>query len=701
MKFHYLIIPSLTHPIYSAIVDLPNHLRLSGKTVESSRLSTTTGPRLVDQYIGIPFAAPPTGELRFRPPSEYSGKWSGVREFVTSTKGCYTGKEGTSEDCLYLNVFRPAGMASTEKLPVMVWIFGGGFTAGKVDLYNGTELAAREGVVVVVPSYRLGAFGFYSAPALMNESGTTGNWGILDQQLALRWVQSNIGAFGGDKSKVVLFGQSAGAISISAHLVTKGSRGLFASAILSSPTASSPYFFQRMEDAYQFSNWMATTVAKCVDANDLECLRSVPASKLVVSNGHRDIDPPEWASRLFPYMPWGMTIDGTVLEGTPLELAALGRVANVPVMIGVTQHEGSAFSLVLRSLVRPTFKSNIKPSQVAPITSHLLGDPVFTAELMEDYPLYEKAAPFVNSSTTKAPPNSTVSAEELSRQIEQLKSFDLAQMSKTDIVRIAPALARSRPVSPEGNYDKAPLLFFMDALRDSMFACPSLDFATALAANNGGRVWFYNFALDVWADTPWNSTSVRALVPGGSDMTLSELGAFHSSELPFIWNLFPEKHALPGDVANINTFFTAFTAPQFCPANSFKRTVANQMGCLWANMARCGGPQCGGTCNTTTTWNKFDAGSVLSIDNRGEYVMKTVQQSGRAPVGAFMPSMGQCAKWKNLHIPFHNFAQDSLNRTSPIPPLQAASAIADSNSGISSVSSLRVVALITLIGFLI
>ena len=153
----------------------------------------------VDAYLGIPFAEPPVNQLRFRPPQPLARKWDGIKCFGELRNGCYTGKEGTSEDCLYLNVYRPQNIAAAVQLPVMVWIYGGGFTSGKVDMFNGTELAARNNVIVVVPAYRLGAFGFLASNKTYAESGTTGNWGFLDQQFALKWVQTNIASFKGDR----------------------------------------------------------------------------------------------------------------------------------------------------------------------------------------------------------------------------------------------------------------------------------------------------------------------------------------------------------------------------------------------------------------------------------------------------------------------------------------------------------------------
>jgi para-nitrobenzyl esterase len=190
-------------------------------------------------YHGIPFAAPPTGDLRWRPPAPVQ-PWSGVKETKEYSATCPQPASpaplNMSEDCLYLNIWTPAKSAE-EKLPVMVFFYGGGFAnvAGSMPLYNGTTLA-RNGVIVVTPNYRLGALGFLAHPRLDYESpnNASGNYGIMDQQAALRWVQNNIDKFGGDPSRVTIFGQSAGAESVLVHVASPTSKGLFGQAIVES-----------------------------------------------------------------------------------------------------------------------------------------------------------------------------------------------------------------------------------------------------------------------------------------------------------------------------------------------------------------------------------------------------------------------------------------------------------------------------------
>ncbi|HEY5349853.1 MAG TPA: carboxylesterase family protein, partial [Candidatus Lustribacter sp.] len=197
----------------------------------------------VRSFKGIPFAAPPVGPLRWKAPQPVA-RWSGVRDATAFGPECaQPAPPGTrtSEDCLTLNVWTPA--ATGANLPVMVWIYGGGFAVGgsKYPVYDGTSLA-RHGVVVVTLNYRLNVFGFLAHPALTAESPehTSGNYGLLDQVAALRWVQANAAAFGGNPHNVTIFGESAGAASVSALMTMPRANGLYVRAIMGSAPVFRP-----------------------------------------------------------------------------------------------------------------------------------------------------------------------------------------------------------------------------------------------------------------------------------------------------------------------------------------------------------------------------------------------------------------------------------------------------------------------------
>ena len=194
----------------------------------------------IDEFLGIPYAAPPVGPLRWRPPQP-AAHWTGVRPATKFGPHCPQtgspfGLASMSENCLFLNVYAPAG-SLRGSLPVMVWIHGGDLTAGESNDYNPAGLV-RDGTVVVTINYRLGALGFLADPALKSPNGSSGDYGLMDQQAALRWVQQNIRQFGGNPRNVTIFGESAGGLSVLSQLVSPAARGLFTKAIIESGSYS-------------------------------------------------------------------------------------------------------------------------------------------------------------------------------------------------------------------------------------------------------------------------------------------------------------------------------------------------------------------------------------------------------------------------------------------------------------------------------
>ena len=298
----------------------------------------------VRAFLGIPYAAPPVGDLRWKPPVAAS-KWTGVLKAAEFGSHCMQGNvfgdmvfhdAGGSEDCLTLNVWVPA-KAPREKLPVMVWIYGGGFVAGSTSegRQDGSHLA-QQGVVVVSMNYRLGIFGFFVHPELAKESGrnAAGNYGLLDQTAALRWVQDNIAAFGGDPGNVTIFGESAGSFSVSAQMASPLAKGLFQKAIGESGGAfdSGGIPFESLAAREEKD---AKAVSEKLGVQTLAQLRAIPAQKLLEA-----FAPPQ--SRGFDF---GPDVDGYFLSESVPAIFAAGKQNDVPLLAGWNHDEGS-FNIV-------------------------------------------------------------------------------------------------------------------------------------------------------------------------------------------------------------------------------------------------------------------------------------------------------------------------------------------------------------------
>ena len=288
-------------------------------------------------YKGVPFAAPPVGELRWRAP-EPAAKWEGVKQtlqFAASPMQGGNPSSGKSEDCLYLNVWTPAKSAK-DRIPVLVWIYGGGFSFGSTSepVYDGKKLA-HKGVVLVSIAYRVGQLGFLSHPGLSAESPThtSGNYGLLDQIAALKWIKENIASFGGDPNKVTIFGESAGAISVSMLCASPLAKGLFQGAISESggsfgPTRPTTFPGENMKTLQQ-AEVDGLTFAQKAGASSIADLRKIPADQLPSGFG----------------LPGGWPIvDGNVIPDDQYKLYEKGKFNDVPVLIGYNSDEGASFS---------------------------------------------------------------------------------------------------------------------------------------------------------------------------------------------------------------------------------------------------------------------------------------------------------------------------------------------------------------------
>jgi para-nitrobenzyl esterase len=297
----------------------------------------------ISSWKGIPFAQPPVGELRWRAPQPVE-PWQGVRRATTFSNDCMqipfardAAPLGTppAEDCLYVNVWRPAGAQPDAKLPVMFWIYGGGLVNGGAspEVYDGSELA-RQGVVLVSFNYRLGRFGFFAHPALTEaneDNGLLGNYGYLDQIAALDWVQRNIAAFGGDPNNVTIFGESAGGGSVNMMMASPMARGKFHKAIVMSGggrrmRAELPVRSETGPDGegagVGFAEWAGVEGS---GPEALAKLRALPAEKVVAGIGiaQQPVAPSS-----------GPMIDGFLLQVSPPDVYRAGNAAPVPFMAG-------------------------------------------------------------------------------------------------------------------------------------------------------------------------------------------------------------------------------------------------------------------------------------------------------------------------------------------------------------------------------
>lgn len=300
---------------------------------------TTVGAMSVRVFLGIPFAEDTGGANRWQPPipkARATGRIQATEFGPICPQDPETGGlPPQSEDCLSINVWTPSGAAAGADLPVMVFIYGGSFDKGAsaVPLYDGSYISATQNVVVVTFNYRVGALGF-----LAGVDGLAGNYGLRDQQLALQWVADNVQAFGGDPAQVMLFGESAGAMSVGLHLLSiPSSEGLFVSALMESNPFGLPYKTQA--EATEFGTCFQAVLG--CEAGGLDCMRGKSAADIVDAQSN----PLLVVSALFKGLPgfvlWAPSIDGTLVTQQPI--AGLGAGLPKPTLLGTNKNEGTLF----------------------------------------------------------------------------------------------------------------------------------------------------------------------------------------------------------------------------------------------------------------------------------------------------------------------------------------------------------------------
>lgn len=457
-------------------------------------VKTDRGPVMGDgangacTYLGIPYAAPPTGDLRWKPPQP-AAAWTKPRRSAPASAcpqaASDLGQASTDEDCLHLNVWAPAAPGGGTTRPVMVFVHGGGFTtgAGTVPLYDGTKLANATGAVVVTINYRLGAFGFLSHPALRAEDPahpSAGNYGIEDQVAAFRWVKENAAAFGGDPSNVTIFGESAGGTSMLVHLASPKSAGLFARVIIESAWAQ-PGSTSFTKTAADIAGARLAWALGCdAEPNVVSCMRGRSAADVlqaVASSG----------KPLEGGINWAAVVDGFVLPDDPVKVLEQGAFNEVPTMIGTNRNEATLFFYLEDSGL--DMKAPVDDASYVALEERIY--PGHGASIVAEYPI----------------------------------------------------------ASFRGSYKAAAA----EAMGDAAFVCGARRIARALAAA-GVPTFRYDFA--------------HAL-----DIGVPELGAFHASELPFVFGnpLQPEAPLKPGDLP-----------------------VVKQIMAYWGSMAKHGAPTAAG-----------------------------------------------------------------------------------------------------------
>ncbi len=329
----------------------------------------------VDEFLGIPYAAPPVGALRWRAPQP-AARWSGVRDATQFGPHCPQsaspfGQASTSENCLFLNVFTPSRRQARRHNPVMVWIHGGALVTGESDDYLPTNLV-QDGVTVVTINYRLGALGFLAHPALADANGQSGDYGLMDQQAALRWVKRNIASFGGDPRNVTIFGESAGGLSTLSQVASPQARGLFEKAIVESGSYN---LTQASLSSAESAGEAFAAQAGCA-SQTAACLRGLPVSTILANEDAGGYTP---------------NINTEVLPESLGTAFATGNFNRVPIINGTNHDEWRLFVALSALEGNPVTAANYQS-----MISSTLGVPSAAAAVIAaEYPLSAFSSPSV------------------------------------------------------------------------------------------------------------------------------------------------------------------------------------------------------------------------------------------------------------------------------------------------------------------
>ena len=429
------------------------------------------------EFLGLPYAAPPRGSLRWHAP-QAPAKWNGIRHATQFAPSCpqlnspFAPPAPFSEDCLYLNVYTPTLRRNGDR-PVLVWIHGGGFTEDGARNYDGSKLAA-DGIVVVTINYRLGALGFLAHPALASRlGGPAGNYGLMDQMAALRWVKRNIARFGGDPHNVTIAGQSAGGVSVLDLVVSHRARGLFRRAIVQSGAFA---LTQQPISVAEAAGEAFADAAGCPDQT-ARCLRNLPVDALLNN---------------FPGAAIPGVIDGNVLTESIGTALAAGRFADVPILDGINHIEELIFVAGLHVTVSggtfvPIPEEPVTPKSYQPDIAAVLGvSPERAGEIAAEYPLGAYPSPDVALSTVVSDANFACPALQVDRWTSRrVPTFAYQFNDDNAPARFAPVPAATHSSELQYIFDQpnAPRPGTLDAAQQALAA--SMRAAWASFAANG------------------------------------------------------------------------------------------------------------------------------------------------------------------------------------------------------------------------
>jgi para-nitrobenzyl esterase len=510
------------------------------------------------QFLGIPFAAPPVGDLRWKAPQPPAA-WTTTRDATKIGNRCpqvstpLENAASNTEDCLYLNVYTP--VPSSSPRPVMVWLHGGTYSIGAGSDYPGDVVAADGNVVVVTVNYRLGPFGFLALPGLADEdaNGSTGNYGLLDQLAAMHWVHDNITQFGGDPGNVTLFGESAGAISICGHLASPLSAGLFHKAITESGPCGGALTVKSAEKyGSSFAARSALGCKKSSASAEVSCLRGKSTDEIIAAE-----TPQEQQALSFAL---GPVIDNYFLTQGPSDAIKSGQYNAVPVLSGSNHDEGKLFVALIYDLFVPPVPLNNSVYDDAVKQTIQQYDPQFSllsfliAPLLEaQYPLSAYPAP-AGYDPDIAPAHAALSA------LQTDSAFSCPEVGSNDMFAgtnqplYAYEFADPNPPRPFSDNDIPPplaghaaeLVYVFQAPLEGGALNPDQFTPDQLALSTQMLSYWTNFAttgnpngagLPQWPQYTSGSPQILTLAPGTSGITTTTSSAFKTDHNCSFWSL--------------------------------------------------------------------------------------------------------------------------------------------------------------------